>query len=344
VTKRLRVLTGRHAGASQDLFIGSHTVGSTDDSQILITDWSPGQPGIALELAADGGAGSLVWVVLDAGGDGAAKRRHVLHDLRPVRFGDIVLCAGPVSPDWPADAALLRRVFGPASMIKRAASRHRVLLCGLSAFAGLVAVISVVGYSSPAESAPKVLSPQERAEQIELRAQALGIGGVVVSEDGGHIVVAGLLEDDQQVRKLHAAIQRSGEARHVSHQYTSAAQISSMIQGALGEADVTVVHKGQGAFQIEGRVRSLDALRHKVVNLADDLRASVRRIDVAAVELPATGAVRPSAVLSDDTDSYVQTAEGIKHLGLLAPVSGAAAPRMAPLASAAARRTSQEQP
>jgi type III secretion protein D len=327
VTKRLRVLTGRHAGASQDLCIGSHTVGSTDGHQILITDWSQGD-GIALEVGADDGA-PLLWVEREPGGSATAERRHVLHDLQPVRFGDIVLCAGPVSADWPADAHLLRRVFGPASMIKRAASRHRVLLCGLSVFACLGVLIGGAVYSSPAESAPK--------------APSLCLDGItVIGDDGGQIIVTGLLDDDAQVRQLHAAIRRLADARAVSHQYASAAQVGGMIQGALGEADVTVAHKGQGVFQIDGRVRSLDALRQKVSTLADDMRANVRRIDVAAVEQPVASAVRPSAVLSDDADSYVQTAEGIKHLGLLAPVPGTTAPSPNPLSSAAARRTSQE--
>ncbi len=228
-------------------------------------------------------------------------------------------------------------------MIKRAASRHRVLLCGLSVLACLGVLIGGAVYSSPAESAPKAPSLQERAAEISQRVRSLGLDGItVIGDDAGQIVVAGLLDDDAQVRQLHAAIRRLADARAVSHQYASAAQVGGMIQGALGEADVTVAHKGQGVFQIDGRVRSLDALRQKVSTLADDMRANVRRIDVAAVEQPVAGAVRPSAVLSDDADSYVQTAEGIKHLGLLAPVPGTTAPSPNPLPSAAARRTSQE--
>jgi type III secretion protein D len=333
VSKRLRVLTGRHAGASQDLCIGSHTVGGSDDSQILISDWSKSHGGITLELA-DGGADALVWVQRNAAGEPASQRRHVLHDLRPVRFGDVVLCAGPVSSEWPSDAALLRQVFGPASMIKQAASRHRVLLCVLSAFVAGTVLIGGALYSAPVESAPKRLSPRERAEEIAQRVHALGIGGVEVSTEGDQIVVAGLLEDDAQARKLHAMLQRLDEARTLAHRYASAAQVASMIQGSLGDAELSVAHQGQGVFKIDGHVRSLEALRQKAANLADDMRAHVRRIDVAAVEQPNAGTARPSAVLSDDTDSYVQTAEGIKHLGLLA----------APFPSAGTHRNPQEQP
>jgi type III secretion protein D len=328
VSKRLRILTGHHAGASQDLIVGIHKVGSTDESDILISDWS----GLGIEIEVDADTEAVCWRALQPQGTDVRLRRHALRDLVPARFGDVVLCAGPASAEWPADAVLLRQVFGPVSMIKRAASRHPVLVCAASAAVGVPLFLSSFFYAAPAESTPKMISPRERAEEIARHAAAMGNEGVTVSAEGSQIVVTGLLSDDSQVRKLRLALDHLADARNISHQYASATNVANMIQGAIGEAAVAVTHKGDGVFLVEGKVRSVETLQQRLAVLAEDMRANVRRVEVNVVELPAANGPRPSAMLSDDADSYVQTAEGIKHLGLLS----------APSPTAAAGRTTKE--
>jgi type III secretion protein D len=333
VSKRLRVLTGRHAGASQDLSIGTHTVGRTDDSQLFISDWSTEQAGLTLEVVAHEGVPSLVWFARQDGCDPAAQRRHALLDFQPVRFGDIVVCAGPVSGPWPSDAAILKKMFGPSSMISAAASRHRGLLCGLVALAGVAVLFGLTMQTTAAEQSSKVESPETRVASIASQIKNLGIDGITVSAEGQTIVVAGMVSDEQQGKRLQTALRALERAGELSHRYTTVAQIEQMIQGSVGEADVNVSHRGQGVFAVEGRVRSLDALKQKTNQLANDMRSNIQRIDVLAVEQAAPDASKQvTAVFADDTDPYVRTSEGVKHLGLLptAPATKPAQSEAAP--------------
>jgi type III secretion protein D len=317
MSKKLRILTGRHAGASQDLCVGIHTVGRADDCQIFITDWGAQQPGISLELVRSGGGQSLSWFESGADDHAAGKRRHALRDLQPVRFGDIVLCSGPVSSAWPSDAALLQRMFGPGSLMKRAAARHRVLLCSVLAI-GLTAVTGLAAYSTAAEPAVVAVTPDKRAASLASRIEALGILTVSVVAEQDAVVVSGLVEDDQQAHRLDVLLKRDDGQPAIVRRYASASQVASMIHSGLGENGVNVLHRGQGVFAVEGKVRSLDAAQRKAASLSSDMQATVRRIEMLASEKEGPASQRFLAVLVDDTNPYVQTSEGVKHLGLMA--------------------------
>jgi type III secretion protein D len=354
VSKRLRILTGRHAGASQDLAVGIHTVGRTDDCQIFITDWSAQQIGLAFEVFERDGVESLVWLMQRQDSDPAVQRRHALRDFQPVRFGDIVVCAGPVSSDWPSDAVLLKKIFGPASMIRRFASRYRALLCGVTATTGVLVLFGLTMQSSVAEPATPVKTPEARAASIAAHLKNLGIEGINVTAQGGAIVVAGLVGDAQQGERLHAALQTVDGAGALSHHYATASQVEQVIQGGLGEPHVRVSHRGQGVFAIEGHVTSLDTLKQKAHHLANDMRSTIQRIDVLATEQAGSVPKHVTAVLADDTDPYVRTAEGVKHLGFVqlpptarpadSPAATASLDSPAQATSTAGGRANLEQP
>lgn len=316
MSKELRILTGRHAGCSAKLHTGKQTVGKSDDSQIFISDWGRQQPCIAFEVVQHAHRETLYWSECLPGGTADVGRRHLVRDLQPVRFGEIVICIGPAASRWPSDAVLLQQLFGPAGMIKRALSRHRSLVCSVVAL-GLAASIGLAAYASSAEPKAALATPDAQASTLAARLKALGIGSVSVVAEGSAIVVSGLLEDERRVRQLDALIRgpASGGA-NVSRRYVSAAHVAMMIQSGLGESGATVAYRGQGVFVVEGKVRSLDATRRKAARLASDMQDTVQGVEVAATEQEEHPSRAVMAVLADDTDPYVQTAEGVKHLGL----------------------------
>lgn len=314
--KKIRILTGRHAGSSAELQIGKQTAGRSDDSQIFISDWGRQQPRIAFELVRHADRETLYWSECPPDVGAAAGRRHVVVDLQPMRFGDIVFCAGPAASRWPSDAVLLQQLFGPAGMIKQALSRHRSLVCSVTAL-GLAGSIGLAAYASSVEPKVGPVTPNAQASALAARIKGLDIGELAVVAEGSAVLVSGLLEDERRVRQLDALIRDvASRGVKVSRRYVSAAQVAVMIQGGLGEASATVVHRGQGVFVVEGKVRSLDAARRKAARLAGDMQDTVRSVEVVATEQQEHSSRAVLAVLADDTDPYVQTAEGVKHLGL----------------------------
>jgi len=357
--KQLRVLTGAHAGAQLRLSRQSHVVGAGSEADVEITDWN--LPSIRLLLQPDG-------PVLVQGLDEAMDEGQPLADLAPRRFGDVVLCVGPADAAWPSDIDLLekmvkappafpvqapskpdedalrarsdeagRRWTLPGSLSK---SRPAMLAAGLASVALLSVFVSVVSHLGPASaSAPQRPLSARVAQAIE----ATGVSGVTALPDAnGGVVVEGTVIDGSSAAKLRAAL-LPFNAERVAHHFSTASDISQSIADALGNPGLQVSYEGSGVFRITGSSVDMDGVRDKLRRIATDLGPAVKRIDVAAADLPPPSTLPAGAVLSTGTLEYVQTRDGTKHTVLLVPPdeaasAAAAAPHVEPALRHAAKR------
>jgi type III secretion protein D len=322
MTKRLRVLTGKHAGAGQELAVGSHRVGHHTDCGLYISDWNFESPAVCIEVGPDAAAARATW--FDAGTDpGRIAGQQELRDLRPVRFGDVVLCLGPVDAAWPSDVALLRSLLGPGGLIVDAVRRRALPLIGFGS-AAVMTVLGCFAYAVPHQEAPLVQTNDQLGAAVRMQAAALQLSALQVVVDPSGVAVRGLVDEAAALQGLRAALDRIDPQRRISHQYATAVEVADSIRNALGAPHLTVKHQGGGVFVLEGQARQLDALQAAAARVAADMRGTVQRIDVAATALPSSGAQMPLlSALSDASDSYVQTKDGVKHLTVMPPAESA---------------------
>jgi len=104
MTKEIRLLTGRHAGARVTLNALPTVIGNDEQSDIQISDWD--QPAMQVIQREDG---SLTIVTGDASGEAI-----VMEDFKPRRFGSVVLCVGDAEAQWPSDIELLETLLSPS--------------------------------------------------------------------------------------------------------------------------------------------------------------------------------------------------------------------------------------
>ena len=97
--KRLRILSGTHAGAYLDLSPGTHSIGQADECDISIADWQ--FPALTLRLGADGDA-------LAQWSNGSPQRLR-FDDFIPVDFSGVRVCTGPSSAASSGQSAPSRR-------------------------------------------------------------------------------------------------------------------------------------------------------------------------------------------------------------------------------------------
>jgi type III secretion protein D len=319
--KQLRILTGVHAGAQLALKRQQSRVGSDDDADVQITDWSDAPLTIVVEGE---GAGEQLSLLQQE--DGAPARRvGVLDDFVPRRFGDVVLCAGPAQAGWPSDVELMRtwmRGSGRSARVLRSSSKATwgaalgavVMLLG-----GLAAVVS--GQSATSASPP----PPSALERVQHALGAAGVVGLHAKQVDRRVVVEGLLPDSAQVARARAALLPFGE-NVLLHRYAAATDVSRQISDALHSATVSVVHAGNGVFKVQGQTDDVPGLREDVARIAADVGPLVARIDVEVQEALPVGRVRLGAMWHGDGLQYVQTADGTKHLSLQTPTEDGTAP------------------
>jgi type III secretion protein D len=319
--KQLRILTGVHAGAQLALKRQQSRVGSDDDADVQITDWSDAPLTIVVE-----GEGAGEQLSLMQQDDGAPARRvGTLDDFAPRRFGDVVLCAGPAEAGWPSDVELMRtwmRGSGRGARVLRSSSKATwgaalgaiVMLLG-----GLAAVVS--GQSATSASPP----PPSALERVQHALGAAGVVGLHARQVDRRVVVEGLLADSAQVARARAALMPFGEGV-LLHRYAAATDVARQISDALHNPAVRVVHAGNGEFKVQGQAEDVQRLKEEVARVAADVGPLVKRIDVDVQEALPTGHVRLGAMWHGDGLQYVQTSDGTKHLSLQAPAEDAVLP------------------
>jgi type III secretion protein D len=318
MSKRLRVLTGMHAGAEQNLAPGTHLVGGDHECQLCISDWN--KTAKPVELVVDGD--KCFWREAGAQEQG---RANPFRDLQPERFGDLVLCIGPADQPWPTDAELLMRTFGVKARLQGALRRHRRLWAGAAAATGTLALVGGLAQAMTEPSAPPPLSPEALATEVSTQAQSLGLTELrVEASSQGGVSISGLVPDNQQAQRLRDVIDRIDMQRRVSHLYAVATDVAIAIQSGLALPNVTVEHKGGGVFSVAGPVADLEALRTRVKQVAADMGGAVRRIDIAATELHNDQLPVGASALTGDDFSVLHTRDGIKHLNMNAAPTASA--------------------
>ncbi len=313
MSKRLRVLTGTHAGAEQNLDPGTHLVGGDHECKICISDWS--KTAKPVELVVDGS--KCFWREAGAPDHGGAN---AIRDLQPERFGDLVLCIGPADQPWPTDAELLMRTFGVKARLHSAMRRHRKLWVGAAFATSTLALVGGLAQAMTEDGGPQPLSVEALAAEVSARATTLGLTELRIEAlpPQGVVAVSGLVPDGLQALRLRDAIDRVDMQRRVSHLYAVATEVAVAIQGGLALPNITVEHKGGGVFMVAGTVADIDALRARVKQLSVDMGSAVRRIDISALEAHDDQLPVGASALTGDDFSVLNTRDGVKHLNLSA--------------------------
>lgn len=337
--KRIRFLTGKHAGACLDLAHGIHTIGQDDDNDISITDWTFAPLDISVS---DDGAVNASWSETPAGESGASSvdrgdrgesGRAVkgFADFEPQAFGDIVVCVGPVDGDWPTDMVLLGAAFPPTPqrLAQWAGSELRRSRAPLFVGIAVLALLSLglaLFSAAPADASLRA-QQRESIEQVQarLRAAVKPMGGQKLEigiDGGGGLVVTGLLETPEQARTLRAELDAQKSPYPITHRYSTATAVAESIRSAVGVAGAEVKYAGDGVFTFTAEVTDTKAVREAIDRVAADLAPAVRRIDPTLETTEKDKAQVPvlSSMTAGDV-SIVQTRDGQKHLVVTAPES-----------------------
>lgn len=313
--KRLRILTGLHAGASADLPAGVHTIGRDDSCDLALTDW----PEAAVQLHVDA--------------DGSARLQPAgtaLTDFEPQTFGAVVLCIGPADAAWPADLELLGHALqpAPARAARRALARLRPLparaavgaLMLLSAGAAVVTSLLPLRSSTASELAPPSLEQVRTRLQAELAEAGASTLQVHVLAGQQSLVIEGLLDSAARASRVRAAVEQAASPYPVLRHDTTAEAVADSIRGAMGVPGANVQHLGDGVFRFAADVADPERTRAELERVARDLVAVVRRIEPALGAVEGPKADRP--LLSAMTIGHitvVQTRDGQKHISVGVP-------------------------
>ena len=309
--KRLRVLSGRHAGASIELASGEHTIGPDHDNDIIITDWTA--PNLVVRVPEQVDLDGTVGDMHDAHGS------RDLRDLQPARFGDIVLCIGPLEGDWPTDVQLLARLFEPPCLSLPATVRRPRRTAAYAASGGVAAVVAccLVAVMVQARPHSPLQAPERAAVASESARQALqqaGVRGLQVRIDAGAVCIDGMVETREQGRTALGAVAALALAVDLRPRFAVVEDVVESIRSSVGLPQAHITHLGGGVFSLEAESADPEATRAAVGRVAADLSPSVQRIDVALTR--SETARRSISVLSSFSDgdmSIVQTKDGAKH-------------------------------
>jgi len=329
--KKLRILTGRHVGASLDLPDGSHLLGPGDDCDITITDWSFAP--LRLHVGRDG-EGSVVieWTAQapDALGDAnapavAALQWRKLADFEPREFDGTVICVGPAQGAWPTDMALLDAVFKPTpARVARWAGAtlrtRRPVAVSAAAVAALILVFSAVvaGARRPPPPAPGI--DTVRAE-LQLQLDRVADGQLRVNIEPSGLVVTGMVDTPEQAAAVRNVMQARRGPFALLPRFTLATEVAETIRSTVGLPHASVKHVGGGVFTYVAEAADEAAARAAVDRVSADLAATVKRIDATFERTEGRESGPILSRLTVDGISVVQTRDGVKHLAVTSAVS-----------------------
>jgi type III secretion protein D len=322
--KRLRILTGRHAGASLDLPSGQHHTGPDHDCDISINDWTFAPLQLSLD---DSGEVTARWYLAGSAEPPATPSQHRFTDFQPRAFGDIVLCFGPVDQPWPSDLQLLDSTFQPTPQRVARWAGMRLRAGAASVVGGAVVLSLCVMASVLMMGAPKANKPAETVASVTARVQQLvsqsGVRGLKVEVDPSNrsgVLVSGMVETAAQSRSLSTALAGLSSTLPVLQRVAVASDVAESIRSSVGVAGAEVKYMGAGVFAYTAETNDAKAVRQAIDRVSADLGDAVRRIDVT-LEL---GDKKPVDVpilssMKDGEISVVQTRDGVKHLVVTEP-------------------------
>lgn len=326
MTKEIRLLTGRHAGARIKLNPTQTHIGNDDEADIQISDWT--LPTMELSYHDDGRIS-----IADRAATGPAV---MLDDFAPQRFGDIVLCAGDADAVWPSDIALLETVLAPkgapagaaASMAAVAvepqpqpvgfARKHRgVRNAGLATAAMLA--IGCASIALPAVLHPRVdgsmhdATPQPTVGTLTSALHRLQLNDVQVKRADGHFEIVGVVPDSASEVTARNTLEAIAPGKLV-WRVGCVDQIIRDLQESLHDTALQVRYLGNRAFAVSGIAKNAGAARATLEQLTGDLapmHASIAPQFTADDRMGAPSDVE--SLLAVGNLQYVESSDGTKH-------------------------------
>lgn len=335
MTKEIRLLTGRHAGARIKLNPTLMRIGNDDEAEIQISDWD--QPTMQLSQHDDG---SLT--IADAAHHGEPI---ALEDFKPQRFGQIVLCAGDTDAQWPPDIDLLESLLVPASVpvaeveaepepslgstaVDEAtpaaatlpvAPKHRrgVHVAGVVAVA--VLAVGSAGIALPAVlhphtgAVPHDIVPQPTVDHLQRALGRLHQADVTITPEGSRFDVVGLVPDSTSETLLRTALETIAPGRIV-WRLGCVDQITRDLQESLHDSALQVRYLGNREFGVSGIAKDTSAAQATLMQMSADLQPMVTH--VAQQFTPDDRMAMPAAVeslLAVDDLQYVEAGDGTKQ-------------------------------
>jgi type III secretion protein D len=314
--QRIRILTGRHAGAGLDLPMGVHDLGTDPDCEIALSDWTLSTMSLSVT---DSGVVAR-WKDPKKGDQ---EQRHSFSPFTPMAFDDVVICVGPPDVQWPTDLQLMNKVFQPAwkGVAQRAQSRVKVravsVLAGISLLAvcavGSMALLGTLKAQEPVET-PQALAQRAKHVLERMGAKELHVNA---GEDG--VVVGGVANDFAQSQTVNAALGGLGSVLPIHQRFSIATEVAEAIRATAGVPEALIEYQGNGVFKFVAQVGDPQAVQRLLERVRADMSDVVSRIDAQIEPLTphkATPAVSLLSSYDDGELSVVQTRDGVKHLVL----------------------------
>lgn len=330
MTKEIRLLTGRHAGARIKLATTLMRIGNDDAADIQISDWD--QPAMQLSQHEDGRITIADTLLADSS--------VTLDDFAPRRFGNIVLCAGDSSAVWPSDIALLESLLAPvpapapAMPMAEAADAiipapqppvaadmprktHRLRNAGFAGAALLA--IGCAGIALPAVLHPhtggtaRALTPPPDAEQLKTALKRLQQNDIEVQQRDGRFMVVGVATDSAAEAVVRDTLEQIAPDQIV-WRLSSVDRIDQELEESLHDASLKVRYLGNRQFAVDGVAKNTNAVRQTLEQMRGDLAPMVTHI---AMQVTPDDRMAPPAevesLLNVDDLQYLVSSDGTKH-------------------------------
>ncbi|WP_206956641.1 HrpD5 family protein [Trinickia acidisoli] len=323
MTKEIRLLTGRHAGARIKFNPTLMRIGNDREAEIQISDWD--QPTMQLSQHDDG---SLTIARASDSGEPIA-----LVDFKPHRFGNVVLCAGDADGQWPTDIALLETLLAPAptpepesivvdealpaTPFVRPKNRRNLHAVGVAGVALLA--IGGAGIALPAVLHPRMsgaqhgAAPQPSVDQLQRALDRLHQADVAVTPQGGRFIVVGVVPDSTSETLVRTTLETIAPDRIV-WRIGCIDQIARDLQESLHDPALQVHYLGHREFGVSGVAKDTHAVQTTLAQMSADLAPMVIR--VAQQVTPDDRMAMPTSVaslLAVDDLQYVEADDGTKQ-------------------------------
>ncbi len=318
MTKEIRLLTGRHAGARIKFNPTQMRIGNDDDADIQIRDWD--QPIMQINLGDDGAL-----TIADAQG---VQAPIVLEDFKPLRFGHVVLCAGDADAEWPSDIALLEALLtpapatqnGPAAELplaplqKSRKAAHLVGIVGAVALAVGGASMALPAVLRPhANDALRLPAAQPTLAALQRALDQLHQADVTVKRQGARFAVEGVVPDRASATLARNTLESIAPGR-IDWRVGCVDEIARDLQESLHDPALHVNYVGNRVFSVSGVAKNIAATQATLGRMSTDLHPMIDRV---AQAFTADDAIAmPSAIdslLSVDGLQYVEASDGVKH-------------------------------
>ena len=295
MNKHIRILSGRHRGASLQLAPGTWRIGCDDAAAVHISDW----------------AHATIDVIIDADGgirlqDGDATIDVVEHET--LHFDGIALCIGDPASEPAATLAAESAAEPAAALPTRRRPPRRWLALG--AVAVPATLLSTALLAMQPASAP---AARGLRSDIPALLAGIGQGGLHVSQRDGMTVVQGVVATGADADAVRDLLRRAAPDHAVAH-LAVVNDVLASIGESLHEPTLKAGYAGNGRFIVTGTTHDGATVQRRLAQLAADLGPAVARLDADVTE------VRPGWSVADSDSAldagglrYVQSLDGSKH-------------------------------